>query len=453
VFLPRSADRLAPLLGWIGFATILFLALRAVLPPRPALTPLWLTIGIVAGVGALYRLRGHALFRLVAFGAVGIVAYLLAWNRGIDALYGFSAASFALVVVSYALPRVALRHIEGGVEVPAAITQGDRLSARVTVSNPGMAAARMLELRLDFGGALKSESWADALVVRLGGGASRTLEMTSPPMRRGLHTVGPLVARSGFPLGLVFAEQFVEGAAAQVWVYPRLFEIGQLPIAGEQFLDMGDAISPASNGVEEFAGVREYRHGDSRRHIHWRASAKRGELVVKEFMRQTAATVTIAVDLTDASTAGEGIETAAETAISIAASVARFALAQGHYVQLALCGAAVETAGPVRGLGSLEGLLRVLAQARTGGARTVDACMTQLAALAPASSTAVLVFCDGGRLPDTAAFRARAILVVPVFIDTASFERNADAASLDWPPGTRSRRARRGEDPAGLFQP
>src|SRR5687768_18359555 len=60
------------------------------------------------------------------------------------------------------------------------------------------------------------------------------------------------------------------------------------------------------------SGVREYRHGDSRRSIHWRASARRNELVVKEFMRIVATTLTIAVDLGRAANVGTGIDTAVD---------------------------------------------------------------------------------------------------------------------------------------------
>ena len=64
--------------------------------------------------------------------------------------------------------------------------------------------------------------------------------------------------RTGFPLGLAFAEAEVASSGQHVCVYPRLFRVAYVPIAGEQFLE-GDVLSPRSGGVEEFAGVREYR--------------------------------------------------------------------------------------------------------------------------------------------------------------------------------------------------
>ena len=42
-------------------------------------------------------------------------------------------------------------------------------------------------------------------------------------------------------------------------------------------------VAAVSRGQDSFAGIREYRRGDSMRHIHWRASARRDEWIVREY--------------------------------------------------------------------------------------------------------------------------------------------------------------------------
>ena len=70
----------------------------------------------------LYQIREGS---MISGLCTGIAAYLFAWNRGIAALYAFSAACFAIVAVSPLLPRWALRRVEGRINAPPWIMQGD----------------------------------------------------------------------------------------------------------------------------------------------------------------------------------------------------------------------------------------------------------------------------------------------------------------------------------------
>ena len=45
----------------------------------------------------------------------------------------------------------------------------------------------------------------------------------------------------------------------------------------------GVAMAAGVGEMEEFVALREYRRGDSLRRVHWRSTARLGELVVKEF--------------------------------------------------------------------------------------------------------------------------------------------------------------------------
>ena len=450
MLLRPSADVLKPALLWAGGGLVAYLIFRGLMPPRPALAPLFAALGVTLAAAVLYNMRGQLFGRSGAFVLVGGAAYLFAWIRGVPAMYAFSAACFAIVAVSHLLPRWALRTVAGRIHVPPWVNQGDPAEVRVLLRNPGAAAVRMLELDVGIEGALDASTRVSALLVHLASGAERELALHTPPLRRGRHRIGPLSARTGFPLGLAFAAQAIESAGETIWVYPRLFDVGFLAVSGGQFLQMGDAISPRSAGQEEFAGVREYRHGDSRRHVHWRASARLGELVVKEFTRETAATVTIAVDLGAMAATGEGIETPAEYAIRIAASLARYVLGEGHTLQIALCGPAFDLIGPVRSMTHFEDVLRALALAKTDGDAPFASWLPQILEATPMESTAVLVCACGERdtVPGAAAFENKGVLLVPFEIDAASFATVPQA-----PAGTNTRRrVRKGEDLAAWFR-
>ena len=412
-------------------------------------------IGIALAVAFFRVVWCELKARSIAYLAVGTIAYLFAWNRGVPFLYAFSAACYAIVVVGHLLPRWVLRPVQGRINCPAAVLQGDTADLAIAVENPGNASLRMLELEIPIPGAVGEERCARALLARLDPGATKQLDIRTPPLRRGCHIVGPLAASTGFPLGLVTKSANVPASERTLWVYPRLFGVEFVPVAGEQFQQMGEAISPRTGGGEDFAGVREYRHGDSRRSIHWRASARQNRLIVKEFMRTVATTITIAVDLGRAANVGNGIHTAAEDAIRIAGSVARYALEQQHHVQLLLCGATVKSVGPLKDLAELDIVLQALALARCDGDKTFGDHLESIAASIARNSTAVLVYVDAnaGSLGTIATMQQQGVLVVPVVVEAASYEAASQNVSAPTPAvRARSRRARLGCDFPALFR-
>ena len=134
--------------------------------------------------------------------------------------------------------------------------------------------------------------------------------------RRGVYELGPAEVRVADPFGLLsFARRFEQ--RMEVVVYPKTHELRGFPLRGGN-VDAGARGSRGRRG-EEFAGLREYRRGDDRRHIHWKSVARTGELFVKEFSLQAPRRHTVVLDLRR-----EGIrtqETEVEDAVSAAASV------------------------------------------------------------------------------------------------------------------------------------
>jgi len=408
----------------------------------------------VALFGAfLYDQRSDLTRRSVAIVLIGIASYLFAWNRGVPLLFAFSAACFALVVVAHVMPRRVLRPVQARIGAPNWILQGDAADIALAVENPTRRALRLLEVEVKASGSIEATEPARALIMRLAGEGREHIAIATPPLKRGLQTIGPVIVSTGYPLGLVNPALTLEGTQRRLWVYPRLFPVERLELEGASFQLLGEAISPRGGGDDAFAGVREYRHGDARRHIHWRASARHGQMVVKEFMRTTATTVTIALDLSRRGGMGEGIDTATEYGVSIAGSIARYALSQGHHVQLLLCGQSVERVGPVGRTSDLDRLLRTLALARAEGEKRFGEHLGRIDALTPIQSTAVLIYLDGnaGWLAGIESLRSKGCLVLPIVIDAASFE-HPGKQSRTVRSASAFRKVRRGDNLAGLFR-
>ena len=95
----------------------------------------------------------------------------------------------------------------------------------------------------------------------------------------------------------------------------------------------GHAAYAAAAGEEDI-GVREYRHGDDLRRIHWRATAHHGELMVRREEHTWHSQCTILLDSRAGAHRGTGPAASYEWAVSAAASAAVHLLNQGYLVRL-----------------------------------------------------------------------------------------------------------------------
>ena len=101
----------------------------------------------------------------------------------------------------------------------------------------------------------------------------------------GRYQLGPIWLRSHFPFGLI-GRDLLHDLPLEVIALPRLGRIdiaALLELVGDREMLRADSRRRTSMpGHEEFRGLRAYRPGDSPRGIHWRSSARRGELLVRE---------------------------------------------------------------------------------------------------------------------------------------------------------------------------
>jgi uncharacterized protein (DUF58 family) len=116
-------------------------------------------------------------------------------------------------------------------------------------------------------------------LLRLRPGRDTTVSYPVPTHRRGVITVGPLRITGRDALGLVTVARS-HGDAAQVWVHPRIHPMTATPSGVSRSLD--GRVDRVPQGSITFDSLREYVVGDELRRVHWRTSAKVGELMVKE---------------------------------------------------------------------------------------------------------------------------------------------------------------------------
>lgn len=252
-----------------------------------SVTPIGWSV-LVVGVAALVAGLLTDWAELLALGAFALVALLVA---GVQAW----GASTYDVELDLAARRV---------------TQGERVLGRVLVRNAARRRLLPAQLELPVGGSL-----ATFPVSALGPGAVDENVFRIPTTRRAVLTVGPAATVRSDAAGLVRRRR-TWTPPIEVIVHPRTIALGQT--ASGLLRDLEGGATPSLAEVSlEFHALREYVPGDDVRRIHWRSTARLGQVMVRqdEDVRRTRTAVVLATG-----SAGYAGEEDLELAVSVAAS-------------------------------------------------------------------------------------------------------------------------------------
>jgi uncharacterized protein (DUF58 family) len=198
------------------------------------------------------------------------------------------------------------------------------------------------------------------------GGAEASVEML--PLRRGILRFTSLTLARPDPLGLF--RSFSRVAAPQtVLILPKRYPLPPIALPGAmRYQEGGVALAANVGRSEEFVALRDYRHGDPLRHIHWRSWAKTGKPIVKEFEDEFFVRHALVLDTFDDEPNSEVLE----EAVSVAASFACTVLTQESLLDLLFVGnqSYCFTAG--RGLAEADQMLEILASVRNCADKTFE---------------------------------------------------------------------------------
>lgn len=274
--------------------------------------------------------RRHA--KAIVLGLLIPVVYFAAINRTQQPLtWAIAALLTATFIVGILWPHWLVRRLSVTRTGPVRAAEGETITLRIEVRNEGWMPRFMVELfdRLPFAGmaagvAVRSKT-ALGMIAYIPGNGRKSFNASVVCEKRGFYRLGPISLASGFPLGLVEASQERRDSMQTLTVYPSVFSIAALPLYGARSqIHRGAYLLPEGAGTAEFCGIREYRRGDSPRHIHWPTTARLNELMVKEFEPLASACVCLALDLGKDSNVGHGRHASFEYAVRIAASIAGF---------------------------------------------------------------------------------------------------------------------------------
>jgi uncharacterized protein (DUF58 family) len=126
-------------------------------------------------------------------------------------------------------------------------------------------------------------------------GNTTSLRYTMRPPQRGIYEVGPLLVSYGDPFGIVEGESAIAGVQTVV-VTPELVELSDAGLGFAAGEGTARLVQRSMAGNEDDLMTREYRRGDALRRVHWRASARYGELMVRQEEQRARPEVRLVID-------------------------------------------------------------------------------------------------------------------------------------------------------------
>ena len=165
---------------------------------------------------------------------------------------------------------------------------------------------------------------------------------------RGLYLFDDVELRSGDIFGL-YSRSETRRVPGRLYVYPRLYPLPELGIPARYPFGDVRAQHQLLEDPSRTAGVRDYRPEDPFKRIHWKATARRQELQVRVYEQTTTQVLAIFLNIETFEHYWEGLEPErAEWAISVTASLARWADEQRYSFGLYSNAAVTESGEAVR---------------------------------------------------------------------------------------------------------
>ena len=264
----------------------------------------------------------------IYIGGVFLVA-LAALNTGNNLLFLILASLIAVILMSGVLSSITLSGVELRLELPEHIFAGQPVRAVVELQNEKLTLPSF-SMRVE---AVKSKDAPAAALLETPvyfpylpkqDRVQQGVPMTFP--RRGVYRQDTFRIITRFPFGFLQKARRLD-LKTEALVYPSVEQT-------QEFLEIlpglqGALESPSKGRGQDLYALRDYRPMDSARHVHWKASARLGSLMVREFTREDDCRVLLVLDpYVPGPSAGSGergastVEAAFDRAVTFCAKLA-----------------------------------------------------------------------------------------------------------------------------------
>ncbi len=280
----------------------------------------------------LTRLRGVRLTRDGWwFCMAGICLFFVALNSGNNLLYLLLSMLLSLMVASLLLAEASLRGVIPKRQPPPRLHAGVPFLMGIALRNEKQKLPSF---------SIEVEDLCDDKVVdkrcyflKIPSGRTQQTAYRHSLPRRGRYVFSAFRISTKFPFALFRSSRYIEHRS-EILVYPTLISLEHWPKALTSAVGDQSVMRLGRRG--SFHALREYRQGDDPREIHWRSSARRQRLMVREHEVEAVQQVTLYVDNSLPIDKQHDPEELAklEKVISWGASLGAFYLDHGYAVRL-----------------------------------------------------------------------------------------------------------------------
>src|ERR671927_64411 len=395
--------------------------------------------------------EGSALYRAVSMRPLGILAlaiisFLTAQGTGIRLFFHLFYLLLALLALSYLWAWTNLRGLSVQRETFTHRTQvGEQARERITIRNVWPLPKLWVELQDHSNMPLHSSGFVTYLPAH----ERRRWVARTPCSMRGKYTLGPSTLVSGDPFGIFRLERRVAGSG-EVLVYPQTAPLPGFVLPSAELPGGQDVKSRTYHVPPNVSTIREYQPGDSFNRIHWRSTARSGQLMVKEFELDPTAEIYIVLDMQervqqqvtpehisrkderDGARELRMAESTEEYGVVAAASIARHLLEQNRSVGLVSWGQHREVIPAERESRQLFKILEALSVLRAHGAQPLAEVLTGESVRFGRNSTLVIITAslDERWVVSLQQLLYRGVRAVVVLIDPESFGGWRDSLAI-----------------------
>ena len=360
--------------------------------------------------------------KLQLFIAVAVLV-IAAFSTALPFLFYLLYLAILVIGGSYVLVRLGLTDLEAGYAVSQLHGHvGDKLRVTYTLRN----ASRIAKLWLEIHNPTTLPGGLPGRAITLAGRSERSWLIRIPLARRGHFRIEPLHIRTGDPFGFFEASATV-GQGVSVVVYPRIEPLPRwrLPAAAIE----GSHVSPVRTlqTTPLATTVRPYAPGDSMNRIHWKSTARHGEIQVKEFDLEQTADAWIVLDLQRGIQTGRGDDSTVEAAVRAAASIADKAIKEKRSVGMTVNVGRTAFLPPDRGSRQHLKIMQLLASVEADGSAPLVETLVATVGRLRRGMTAVIITpsLDPSWVRPLAALRTRGVACAVLTLDATAFDRFA----------------------------
>jgi uncharacterized protein (DUF58 family) len=272
------------------------------------------------------QIMREGVFFIIFIFAIGLGAIF----TGSNLLYLVLAMCMSLLVVSGILSELAINKITVKNTLPSTVYAGDLFSICLKIANEKKyLSSYCLRVSPTLTDSVPLEGEIDSYLFHLPPKRNEEINLLVKSGKRGLLQIKGFQISTGFPFGFFRKTKFLPMADETI-VFPFIQPV-QLPFASDASQDEQGILRHQG---DEIVALREYSEGDLINAVHWKSSAKTGNLRVKDFRTSGHQSFTIFLNLHDPQTSQQVPGPILEKRINEAASLTYNLIRKGNEVSL-----------------------------------------------------------------------------------------------------------------------